>query len=308
MNNSGKILTVFLVIISIILLSLSGITLFFFQKEIELRKVVELNLEQTKTQKAKIQGELEETTKTLFVVEEKLKEADEKINNLLDELELEKGLREESKKENLALREALENESASKEQLRKDLKGQISQAEEKVASVEEEIQAQKKSNEELVTRNKELEKLNKEVNKKVEQLELEIANSADLSVSGDKEEEIPSEKKEPEAAGGVEEEPSALENSDQSAGEVELEKIVVSSDGIPSGKVLTIDGDNEFLILSLGKKDGINEGMLFSLYREKEYLGDVRVSKVQEDMAAADIIPPLSSQEIRKNDQAIAKQ
>ena len=96
MKTEGKTLIVFLVVIIVVLLSLSGIALFFLQKETELRKTAEASLEQLKTQEAKLQGDLKESKKQVFVLEEKNKEADEKINDLMDNLDLEKGLREES--------------------------------------------------------------------------------------------------------------------------------------------------------------------------------------------------------------------
>jgi hypothetical protein len=42
-----------------------------------------------------------------------------------------------------------------------------------------------------------------------------------------------------------------------------------------------------------------------SVYRGDEYLGDVRVSRVQEELSAADLIPPFSSRKVRKNDSVV---
>ena len=41
MNSSGKVLVIFLVIIAVLLISLTAISLFFFQKETERRKIAE---------------------------------------------------------------------------------------------------------------------------------------------------------------------------------------------------------------------------------------------------------------------------
>ena len=73
------------------------------------------------------------------------------------------------------------------------------------------------------------------------------------------------------------------------------------------GRVLSVDKENDFLIFNLGEKDGVKPGFLMSIYRGEDYLGDVKVSRVQSEMSAADFVPPFSSQKVRKNDQVVAK-
>ena len=70
---------------------------------------------------------------------------------------------------------------------------------------------------------------------------------------------------------------------------------------------MSVDKENDFLIFNLGEKDGVSQGVVMSVYRGSDYLGDVRVSRVQLEMAAADFIPPFSSQKVRKNDQVVLK-
>ena len=36
---------------------------------------------------------------------------------------------------------------------------------------------------------------------------------------------------------------------------------------------------------------------------QKNYLGDIKVTRLQDEMSAADLLPPFSSQTVRKNDQ-----
>jgi len=76
---------------------------------------------------------------------------------------------------------------------------------------------------------------------------------------------------------------------------------------VPDGRILSVDADTEFVIINLGEKDGITRSMVLSVYRGKEYLGDVKVTRVQPEMSAADFIPPFSSRLARKNDQVVAK-
>src|SRR3989338_5080213 len=99
MNSSGRVLVIFLVITAILLISLTAISLFFFQKETERRKLAESTLEEFQAQKAVLEKEFEELKKQNFLMEEKKKEAADRLHDLSDELELEKGLREEIKLE-----------------------------------------------------------------------------------------------------------------------------------------------------------------------------------------------------------------
>src|SRR3989338_7060905 len=95
--------------------------------------------------------------------------------------------------------------------------------------------------------------------------------------------------------------PSVDDNKDA----VNLDKIVVIPQGSPEGRVLTVDNSTEFIIVNLGEKDGVKSGNILSIYRGKDYLGDVKVTSVQPEMSAADIIPPFTSQQVRKNDQVV---
>ena len=88
---------------------------------------------------------------------------------------------------------------------------------------------------------------------------------------------------------------------------VNLDRIVVTPESAREGHVLSVDADTEFLIFDLGVKSGVKQGDVMSIYRGKAYLGDVRVSRVQEEMSAADFIPPFSSRKVRKNDQVVPK-
>ena len=73
------------------------------------------------------------------------------------------------------------------------------------------------------------------------------------------------------------------------------------------GRILSVDTDTEFVIVNLGEKDGIKRNMFLSVYRGKEYLGDIQITRVQPEMSAADFVPPFSSRSVRKNDQVVAK-
>ena len=319
MNNRGKTITIFLVLISVLLLSLTVIAMFFFQKESELRKLAELNLEQSKATEAKLQAEIKEVKKEKFILEEKLKESEAKISDLQSDLELAEGVRDQIKEENASLKEALESESQAKEDLRTELSAKLEEAQEKVTVLKSALDSEKQQKTDLEEKLKTLEDMKSQQPSVPSESAAppveptpKIFNDLDLSPQP---QTIPVEPALPPAEPTI---PPAEDESPQNdsssdgprAGigdEIPLGTIVVNQDQDREGKILSIDKENDFIIFDLGREDGIEMGTVMSIYRGSDYLGDVKVSKVQPDMAAADFIPPFSSQKVRKNDQIVVK-
>ena len=81
---------------------------------------------------------------------------------------------------------------------------------------------------------------------------------------------------------------------------VELDKIVVNPQDGTKGHILSVDTDAEFVVFNLGLKQGVKPDDMLSVYRGDEYLGDIKATRVQDEMSAADIIPPLSSRKYVK--------
>lgn len=266
MNNSGKTLTIFLFVIAVLLISLTAIAVFFFLKEVDLRKAAEYNLEQMRIIESKLQGELKESKKQMFLLEEKNKEAEDRVESLMEEVDLEKGLRDELKKENRQLQDALQKETAAHAQLKEQSAKELSEAEKRIASLQEKLDA-------AIEEAQRLEAVRQDMEGKDQQL-------------------------------GIEETPDIATPSQ----EVSLDKIVVNPAEEQKGKVISVDRETEFLIVNLGEKDGIKKNSVLSVYRGETYLGDVKVSRVLPEMAAADLVPPLTSQNVQKDDRVIIKE
>lgn len=315
MNSSGKVLTVFLVIIAILLISMTAVSLFFWQKEIEDRKNVEVSLDSTKDKVKNLVEEVQAVNKKNSILEEKNKEADERINNLLDELELQEGLRDEIKGESSKLKEELELVKKERDQLKKDQDTLSKSLNEKVSQLEKSIDEKAKKEQELENKNKELsaeiEKLTNSLNNSSSMLKdpLGTNNEKVIQSSAKTSEMTRTASKITDGSGTI-----------KSMG-VELDEIIVvpeteiadlevlpDSTKKKDGRVLSVDKETEFLIINLGDKDGIAVGKIMSVYRGKEYLGDVRVTRVQPEMSAADLIPPFSVRLVRRNDQVVNKQ
>src|SRR5204862_2261704 len=103
--------------IGVLLVCWTGISVFFFLKEIELRRSVELSLEQSKLAQAKLEGDLKEAQQQAYLLEEKYKEAKENLENMQDDLELAQGVKQKMQAENKNLSANLEKIQTEKESL-----------------------------------------------------------------------------------------------------------------------------------------------------------------------------------------------
>jgi hypothetical protein len=286
MKSSGKILTIFLVIIAILLISLTAISLFFFQIEIDKGKDSAATLDTNKKQISSLSEELKKKEKEIFLLKEKHKESDDRVDDLSDELELERGLRQEIKLENQTLAKQLEDEEKEKERLREKVASNLINSQEKIASLEAKLQKELKNRNQIEQKFQELKNQHQKIGQGMpsdlieDQLMIVEDDGSIINVEID----------------------SMMSNLDE-----ELLQIVEIPKNLPEGRVLTVDNDTEFVIVSLGEKEGLKSGMILGVYRGSDYLGDVQITRVQTDMSAADIIPPLSSLMIRKNDQVSAK-
>lgn len=71
---------------------------------------------------------------------------------------------------------------------------------------------------------------------------------------------------------------------------------------ILNGRILEINREYNFVIVNLGKEDGVKRGMVFLVYREKKLLGRVEVEDVFNDMSSCNILPWYESEEIKIDD------
>ncbi|MBU0467930.1 MAG: hypothetical protein KKD07_02320 [Candidatus Omnitrophica bacterium] len=292
MNSKGKVLTIFLVIMAILLVSLTAISMFFFQKEIEKREYAETQLKQSVAKGVGLEAELVKVKKQTLLLEEKNKEADERINSLLDELELEEGLREEIKLERNVLKDELAKGKEDKIAIQKELNAQIGNFKEKVVQLEEKLKLEISLKEGLKEKISKFEQKAKELEVTIVQLEQNKVVPKPVV---------------PEIVKPSQIVPAVLKESEVEDEEVDLEKIVVIPIEVPEGRILSVDKETGFVIINLGEKDGVLMGSVMSVYRGKDYLGDIKVSRIQPEMAAADLLPPFSSRLVRKNDQVVVK-
>ena len=283
-HKRGKTLTIFLALNLIVLCALIAIYGFFYQTEKQKRHEFENELEKSHASEAKLQADLKESHRQLAIAQDKKKEVDDKINSLMDEMELNEGLRKELKTENASLKEAVEAAKKEKDKA----KGDLEEAERRYKEATELFKSEQDKNNALQKTVKELEEAKSDAEKKINVMKDDLKpynqQSAERQIAAE-----------------------TIDSGRPGKSKIELDKIVVNPNDGTRGKVLSVDKEAEFIVCNLGLKQGIKAADVLSVYRGEEYLGDVRVSRVQDELSAADIIPPFSSRKVRKNDVVVFK-
>jgi len=279
-NKAGKTLTIFIILTIILLFSSTCIGFYLYHQEERVRKNVQSDLDTCRLTNEKLQAQLKDVQTQLTLAEDKNKEADQKINNLLDEQDLNEGLRAALKKENTQLKDQIATIEISKQKIKVDLDDSVS----KLSQYQQLLKVSDDKGKELESRLASLVETNKGNESKIKEL------MAQINTTGQ----------------GTTENPAATPVPD-GKDKVELDKIVVNPQNITKGYVLSVDTDVEFVVFNLGLKEGVKPDDLLSVFHGDQYLGDIKATRVQDEMSAADIIPPLSSRQIHKNDIVVLK-
>jgi cell shape-determining protein MreC len=91
------------------------------------------------------------------------------------------------------------------------------------------------------------------------------------------------------------------------AGEVkENKEVAVVARGI-EGKVLVVNKEYNFAVINLGSKDGVELGQIYTIYRGNSYIGEVKVEKLHDSMAAAGFILEDTKDRVKEGDKVIRK-
>lgn len=72
--------------------------------------------------------------------------------------------------------------------------------------------------------------------------------------------------------------------------------------GILNGKILELNREYNFVIINLGKEDGVKKGMIFLVYRERKLIGKVEAEEVFQDMSSCIILPWYEKEEMKIDD------
>ena len=237
---SASVPILLVIILTIILLgsTASGFYLYYNEhlKNIELNNRIEEIITKQKASEAK----LLESQRVVSSLELRLKDSTSKIDDLNNQLNLEKASKAAATSDLESIRAQLQEQNNR----RADLEGKLKKAEEQLSSMEEKL-------------------------KDLESKKAELESKEKLEVEGQAE--------------GVE------------LGKIlvgpEKVKVNVPDDGVlakpAEGKVLVVNKEYNFAVISFGSKDGVKLGDLFSVYSGNKYVGDVKVEKLHDSMSAA---------------------
>ena len=319
-NNFGKVLVVFLVIVFILLMSLSAISIFVFRKEMEKRQFTEKQLDFSRENEEQLKVEIVEFKKKNFLLEEKNKEADERVNGLLDEIELTKGLREELKEENNGLKQQIEEKQTAQEDLRLELTEEVNFVKGSLKEMAIKFDAESKSGESLKEDILEWKDKHNALKMQYDDFVKTVEEERGLAKEFEENSKKKDQKKDKKKKSKEELKKDVKGQSISNGGNildkgVKVESTVVVEEKqeqvegrVPDGRVLNVDVESDFIIINLGEKDGITMGIVLAVYRGDDYLGDIKVTRVQKEMSAADPVVPISSKAIHKNDKVVIKE
>ncbi len=74
-----------------------------------------------------------------------------------------------------------------------------------------------------------------------------------------------------------------------------------------AGKVLVVNKDYDFLVINIGSKEGVAVGDIFSVSHNNKYIGDVKIEKLHESMAAAGFVSPEIKAAVSEGDKVTKK-
>lgn len=72
---------------------------------------------------------------------------------------------------------------------------------------------------------------------------------------------------------------------------------------VPQGRVLKVNPEHHFIVVSLGPNEGAQEGRYVQLYRSGTFLGEGRIDRVYQNLSAATVLSEDTLSHIREGDQ-----
>ncbi|MCX5713401.1 MAG: hypothetical protein NT033_01000 [Candidatus Omnitrophica bacterium] len=278
-----KIKPSFLILIVLVLASasLACSGFYFLQKEKTYSASLQKALDDLNSKQLLSEKKLADYQKTIDGLEEKLNGTKTQISALNDNLEAEKTAKAAALKQVEGLKSSIEEQKKVK-----------SDTEEKLSKALEDAKKIKAELKDLQTKKSSLEK-------KISELEDKLKSGVELgTIVVNPETGAPQPAALPASGGeGIsQEKPAAAPPSPAPAS------------GQPQeGKVLVVNKDYNFAVINLGSEDGVSIGNVFSIYHNNRYVGDVKVEKVHDSMAAAAFASPDLKDKVNEGDKIVLK-
>lgn len=268
-KNSKGGTVVFVLLIAVALILAGGIY-YLYHQEYTKNVSLQKELEEVKTQQKIAETKLAESKEIVTSLETKLKTATTQIETLNKSLDDEKTARQET----LAQVEKLKIDMNRLSKVTIELETKLSTAQTEAQKAQTQIAELETKKNELEVKIKELQTQTQEqVAKAKEGVELgKIVVNSEAGESAAMQETAPA-------------------------------KLVPGAEG----KVLVVNKEYDFAVINLGIKDGVSVGMVFSAYRGSKYLGDLRIEKVHESMAAAGFTTKDIREKLKEGDRVVPK-
>ena len=74
-----------------------------------------------------------------------------------------------------------------------------------------------------------------------------------------------------------------------------------------SGNIIKVNREYGFLVIDIGRSQGVKEGDVFSVYHKGKSIGDVKVESVHSTLSAANFLPNLKTKLVRESDSVAKK-
>lgn len=273
------------VLVALVLASLflSAGVFFLLQKEKARATALQTELNDLKAVQKVTEAKLAESKKMIADLELKLQESQAQIATLTQNLEEEKAAREQASGE----MQSLQAELKEQKELRMALETKLTQAQEDTKK----IQAQLK---EMDGKKAALEARIKELEAQIEEIQAGNIELGKIVVGTE------GEAASPERGAAKTEEPAAKKEAPAKQPEKKSAPAFES-------KVLVVNKEYNFVVINMGTKDGVRVGDVFSVYHNNKYVGDVKVDKVHDSMAAAGFTSPDMKDKVGEGDKVVRK-
>jgi uncharacterized protein HemX len=282
MSNKAKVPVLLIIMILVVVLALGAAGLMFvsLQSETVKNNALQEELKSNKETQKMLENKIDESRKTVQGLEAKLKDNLAQIESLSKGIQQERSQKEEALSQLQNLRADLEQQQS----LRSDLETRFTTAQEQLKSLRDQLGAMEGRKAELEVKLKELE---------------EKSQGVELGTIVVAPEEA--------APAGIKTEPAKKEAPKKAAKPAKKQKEEAPAAGGMEGNVLVVNKDYNFAVISLGSKDGVNIGDTFAIYHNNKYLGDAKIEKIHESMAAAGFVSEAMKNKVSEGDKVIRK-
>ncbi|MCM8797268.1 MAG: hypothetical protein NC923_05270 [Candidatus Omnitrophica bacterium] len=278
MEEKARALIVLLTGLIIAAVGIGGAGFYFLQKEHAKNVELVAKLDEITTKLRLTDSMLEDSKKTIVDLQKKLSDATQNIDKLNAELQQEKSMRQET----LAKLDTLNTELQQHKNLREELEKKLADAQESAKNTQTQLQ--------------ELQAKKAELEKKVSELETKTKNIELGNIVVSTESPVPTETKSKKTGADKvkPEEKKAKSSPPPVSGDIE-------------GKVLVVNKEYDFVVINIGAQDGLRLGDQFSVFHDNEYVGDIKVEKLQDNMAAAGFLSPDLKSAVNEGDRVVKK-